>query len=216
MVSFICGIQLPLSGEAPPREPSLPERTTGPRDPISIAGFFHWPACGRETATRGLIRDRLTMTISRATEASMEHATAIKVVEINDGAKMEMASAIRRIVFIEEQQVPAEIEQDEDDAHALHVLALQGETPVGCGRMVAHGDYVKIGRMAVLRERRRCGVGRQVLNFLMNAARQQGFRKAVLHAQLTAEGFYLRNGYVAMGDAFEEAGIMHRLMEREL
>jgi predicted GNAT family N-acyltransferase len=82
--------------------------------------------------------------------------------------------------------------------------------------MVAHGDYVKIGRMAVLRERRRCGVGRQVLNFLMNAARQQGFRKAVLHAQLTAEGFYLRNGYVAMGDAFEEAGIMHRLMEREL
>lgn len=146
----------------------------------------------------------------------MGRGAEIKVVQIQDRAQMDQAWAIRRRVFIEEQHVPQEIEMDADDEHALHALALDGDTPVGCGRMVAHGDHVKIGRMAVLRELRGTGIGRRVLEFLMEAARQQGFRSAVLHAQLTAEGFYLKNGYVPRGEPFEEAGIMHRLMDHDL
>jgi predicted GNAT family N-acyltransferase len=146
----------------------------------------------------------------------MPVASPITVVEVTSRAQMEQAWALRRLVFIEEQHVPEEIEMDEDDAHAFHALALDGATPVGCGRMVAHEDRVKIGRMAVLRDRRGTGIGRRVLEFLMDAARRQGFHKAILHAQLTAEGFYLKNGYVPVGDAFEEAGIAHRLMERDL
>jgi len=129
---------------------------------------------------------------------------------------MQQAWALRRKVFIEEQHVPEAIEMDSDDAAATHVLALDGEVAVGCGRMVAHGDHVKIGRMAVLRERRGEGIGRRVLEYLMELARTQGFRRAVLHAQLTAEGFYLKNGYTPRGAVFEEAGIAHRLMDREL
>lgn len=146
----------------------------------------------------------------------MGRGAEIKVVQIQDRAQMDQAWAIRRRVFIEEQHVPEEIEMDADDAHALHALALDGDTPVGCGRMVAYGDHAKIGRMAVLRELRGTGIGRRVLEFLMEAARQQGFRSAVLHAQLTAEGFYLKNGYVPRGEPFEEAGIMHRLMDHDL
>lgn len=146
----------------------------------------------------------------------MDRAANIVVVEIKDRAQMDQAYAIRRRVFIEEQHVPEEIELDEDDAHALHALALDRGLAVGCGRMLRRSDHVKIGRMAVLRERRGEGVGRAVLEFLMEAARQRGYRKAMLDAQLTAEGFYLRNGYVPQGEPFEEAGIMHRLMEREL
>jgi predicted GNAT family N-acyltransferase len=52
--------------------------------------------------------------------------------------------------------------------------------------------------------------------FLMERARQRGFGRAVLHAQLTAEGFYLKNGYRPEGEVFEEAGIAHRKMSREL
>jgi predicted GNAT family N-acyltransferase len=140
----------------------------------------------------------------------------IKVVEISGQPQMELAWAIRRRVFIEEQHVPEEIEMDADDAHAFHALALDGDTPVGCGRMVAHDGYVKIGRMAVLRERRGEGIGRSILQFLMQQARRQGFGRAVLHAQLTAEGFYLKNGYIPEGEVFEEAGIMHRRMFHEL
>jgi predicted GNAT family N-acyltransferase len=140
----------------------------------------------------------------------------VTVVEIRARAQLEQAWELRRVVFIEEQHVPEELELDEDDARAFHALALDGSTPVGCGRMVADGDHVKIGRMAVLRELRGLGIGRLVLRFLMDAARKQGYRKAVLHAQLTAEGFYLKNGYIPIGEVFEEAGIAHRLMEREL
>jgi len=140
----------------------------------------------------------------------------IKVVEITEQPQMEQAWALRRTVFIEEQHVPEEIEMDADDTHAFHALALDGNKPVGCGRMVAHDGYVKIGRMAILRERRREGIGRNILVFLMERARQQGFGRAVLHAQLTAEGFYLKNGYIPEGEVFEEAGIMHRRMFHEL
>jgi predicted GNAT family N-acyltransferase len=140
----------------------------------------------------------------------------IVVLEIRDQPAMDQAWALRRRVFIEEQHVPEAIEMDADDARAFHVLALEDKVPVGCGRMVPHHDYIKIGRMAVRRERRGEGIGRHILEYLMDAARRQGFRKAVLHAQLHAEGFYLKCGYLPDGDAFEEAGIMHRRMEREL
>jgi len=129
---------------------------------------------------------------------------------------MEQAWALRRRVFIDEQKVPEEIELDADDARALHALALEGGRPVGCGRMLARGDYAKIGRMAVLAERRGAGIGRRVLQFLVERARQRGFRRAVLDAQLHAEGFYLKQGFTPVGEVFEEAGIMHRRMERAL
>ena len=146
----------------------------------------------------------------------MTQATAIRVIEVRSPAAIEQAWALRRRVFIEEQHVPEALEMDDQDAVATHVLALDGDLAVGCGRMVAEGDHVKIGRMAVTRERRGEGIGRRVLDSLMELARQRGFRQAILHAQLTAEGFYLKQGYIPCGDVFEEAGIAHRLMEREL
>lgn len=82
--------------------------------------------------------------------------------------------------------------------------------------MLTQDDYVKIGRMAVVAERRGAGVGRCVLEFLIEKARQRGFRRAVLDAQVHAEGFYLKQGFTPVGEVFEEAGIMHRRMERAL
>jgi len=130
---------------------------------------------------------------------------------------MQRAWAIRRRVFIEEQRVPEEIEMDADDSHAFHALAILDGNAIGCGRMVEHGRRdVKIGRMAVLREFRKTGVGAAILRFLVDRARRRGFHRAILHAQLTAEGFYLKEGFIAVGGAFDEAGIAHRRMEREL
>ncbi|HVB80955.1 MAG TPA: GNAT family N-acetyltransferase [Candidatus Binataceae bacterium] len=147
----------------------------------------------------------------------MDSAAALSVIEVGDDrSRMEQAWALRRRVFIEEQQVPEEIERDADDTRALHALALEGGRPVGCGRMLAHGDYVKIGRMAVAAERRGAGIGRRVLEFLIENARRRGFRRAVLDAQLHAEGFYFKQGFTPVGEVFEEAGIMHRRMERAL
>jgi predicted GNAT family N-acyltransferase len=139
------------------------------------------------------------------------------VVAIESAERMADARAIRRRVFIEEQHVPEELELDEDDQRAVHALALMDGRAVGCGRFVAHGEVeVKIGRMAVLTELRGTGVGRAILEFLMSEARRRGFLRAVLHAQLSAQGFYLKQGFVPVGPVFEEAGISHRKMERPL
>jgi predicted GNAT family N-acyltransferase len=139
------------------------------------------------------------------------------VIAIESAADMERAWAIRRRVFIEEQNVPEELEMDDDDSHALHALATLDGVAIGCGRMLEHGAReVKIGRMAVLPEFRKTGVGAHILRFLVDLARERGFRKAILHAQLTAEGFYLKEGFNPVGGVFDEAGIAHRKMERDL
>ena len=140
----------------------------------------------------------------------------LQIVGIGDAAQMKQAWDIRRRVFIEEQHVAEEIEMDADDAHAFHALALLDGKPVGCGRFVAHGDEVKIGRMAVLPDLRTHGIGREILLYLMRIASERGYRHAILHAQMTAEGFYLKNGYKPVGEVFEEAGIAHRTMVRKL
>jgi predicted GNAT family N-acyltransferase len=146
----------------------------------------------------------------------MSSIEGLAIVAIETPEQMKAAHEIRRRVFIEEQNVPEEIELDEDDALAFHVLAILDGKPVGCGRFVVHGDEVKIGRMAVLVNLRKRGIGRQILEFLMRAARERGHRRAVLHAQLSAEGFYLKSGYQPIGEVFEEAGIPHRRMVRRL
>ena len=147
----------------------------------------------------------------------MSESSRIKVIAIESPADMQRAFAIRRRVFIEEQHVPEEIEMDADDAHAFHALAILDGDAIGCGRMLEHGDgEVKIGRMAVLPEFRGTGIGAHILRFLIDRARARGLGKAILHAQLTAEGFYLKEGFKPVGGVFDEAGIAHRKMERDL
>jgi predicted GNAT family N-acyltransferase len=147
----------------------------------------------------------------------MSNPSRLVVIEIGDTHdRMQEAWEIRRRVFIEEQHVPEEIELDADDSRAIHALALEDGRPVGCGRMLYREEYVKIGRMAVVRERRGTGVGRRVLEFLIESARRHGAKRAVLDAQLHAEGFYRKQGFIPIGEVFEEAGIPHRRMERAL
>jgi len=93
---------------------------------------------------------------------------------------------------------------------------MHGAQPVGCGRMVESAAGAKIGRMAVLPEYRGRGIGRQVLDYLVVAARERGARLAYLHAQVPVEGFYLKYGFRPVGEVFEEAGIPHRRMELPL
>jgi predicted GNAT family N-acyltransferase len=138
---------------------------------------------------------------------------AIVIVPVRNADQMARAYAIRRRVFIDEQRIDAELERDIDDLSAIHVLALEGEQAVGCGRMVRSHNGAKIGRMAVLPDRRGRGIGRLVLDYLVMAARQSGAHRIYLHAQVPVEGFYLKCGFDPIGSVFEEAGIPHRLME---
>ena len=116
-------------------------------------------------------------------------------------------TSIRRAVFVEEQNVPESIELDGKDSVCYHVLASDGHgRPIGTARMAQDG---KIGRMAVLREYRRQGVGRRMLQAIMDVGRSKGITDFHLSAQIGAVGFYEKMGFEPFGEPFEEAGIKH-------
>jgi YbgC/YbaW family acyl-CoA thioester hydrolase len=128
------------------------------------------------------------------------------------------AGRIRTDVFVQEQRIPADLEWDEADADALHAVAYNrlGQ-PLATGRLLAdEAGACKIGRMAVHKVMRGCGVGELVLRTLAEAAQRRGDQRIVLHAQRTAQPFYTRLGFAAQGEPFEEAGIPHLTMTREL
>jgi predicted GNAT family N-acyltransferase len=116
---------------------------------------------------------------------------------------------VRKIVFVDEQAVPEDIEIDDIDAQADQVLAFCGGELAGTGRVTADG---RVGRMAVLAEFRGLGVGREILRALLRRARQHGATEFSLSAQCHAIPFYERHGFVAEGSVYAEAGIDHRWM----
>ena len=131
--------------------------------------------------------------------------------------EMDQVMALRRAVFCDEQGVPPELEHDADDADALHVVVLDGDARViGTCRVVGGGPSVRLGRMAMARERRGRGLGAILLAAAEDLAADRGAREVAIHAQLSALGFWQRAGYVAEGPEFEEAGIAHVAMRRTL
>lgn len=126
----------------------------------------------------------------------------------------DQACEIRFEVFVEEQQVPIAEELDAMDAACLHALAFnQQGSAIATGRLLPDGH---IGRMAVRLSERKKGVGAAVLQALMEAAEDRGFKEVVLGAQLHAKDFYLKQGFVAFGDVFLDANIEHVMMRKEL
>ena len=130
----------------------------------------------------------------------------------------EGAAALRTEVFVEEQEIPQELEWDEHDAKALHALVLNklGQ-PVATGRLLQpQPKLAQIGRMAVSKALRGGNLGRMVIEALVDAARQRGDHQVILHAQCSAEGFYRRLGFKAHGEVFQDAGIDHIEMTMKL
>ena len=136
--------------------------------------------------------------------------------------------ALRYDVFVRGQGVPEELERDELDAGADHAVALLDGVVVGTGRLVdgridddsrfvagSAGTVGTIGRMAVADAARQKGVGRALLDLLVDRAAARGLPAVELHAQLHARGFYERAGFTPFGEVYLEAGIEHIGMRRE-
>jgi hypothetical protein len=87
------------------------------------------------------------------------------------------------------------------------------DTPIGTARLTP--DRM-IGRMAVVADWRGRGVGAALLEAILDQARAQGYPAVELHAQTHAIPFYEKFGFVAYGEAFDECGIMHRMMRLDL
>ena len=155
-------------------------------------------------------------------DAFRAHAAGEAMVRVVVGGWDELgadAQAIRTAVFVEEQKVPLALERDAADVGAVHALARNRlGMAVGTGRLLAGegpGHPARIGRMAVSRSTRGANIGRELLEALMAAAGRRGDTEVMLHAQVSAIGFYRRAGFAAHGEPFEEAGIGHQEMRRK-
>lgn len=140
--------------------------------------------------------------------------TAFTIIEtdwVHDAGRL---AAIRRTVFIDEQGVPEDLEWDEHDAASVHFLAIADDaTSIGCARLLPDGH---LGRMAVLPPWRGRGIGRALLEAAVATARMRGHAMLQLSAQTHAAGFYTRAGFITVGAEYEEAGIPHVAMQKDL
>jgi predicted GNAT family N-acyltransferase len=125
-----------------------------------------------------------------------------------------VAGPLRFAIFVGEQNVPSGIELDDQDANCVHAVAYDVDNKaIGTGRLLPDGH---IGRMAVVKEWRRRGIGAEIMAALMAEARKRGHTEVALSAQLQAAEFYRGLGFVAEGKVYRDAGILHQKMVKKL
>lgn len=125
-----------------------------------------------------------------------------------------LAGPLRFAIFVGEQNVPSGIELDDLDAGCIHAIAFDVEDkPIGTGRLLPDGH---IGRMAVVKDWRRRGIGAEIMQALLAEARKQGRAEVMVSAQLQAAEFYRGFGFEAEGKVYKDAGILHQKMRKKL
>lgn len=137
----------------------------------------------------------------------------MKIVETKDLAA---PHALRRAVFIDEQGVTEADEWDDLDPEAVHLLAVEGETPVGTARLFVKGRLGKIGRVCVTKAARGTGLGAALITEGCARLKAAGCTRVQLGAQVQAMPFYARLGFAPCGPVYDDAGIPHRDMEKPL
>lgn len=122
--------------------------------------------------------------------------------------------AVRDSVFIIEQHIPADLEQDDKDPHSYHVIARDNHhAPIGTGRLTPEGQ---IGRIAVLHQWRNQHVGQSLLRALIETAQRQRLNTISLETPTSASGFFQKFGFVGEGEAFNVAGSEFQRMSMTL
>lgn len=144
----------------------------------------------------------------------------MKITPVQSESDWKKARSIRKHVFIEEQECPPEEEWDGHDDASRHVLGwVEGEAVATARwRTVPHDEDIvaKLERFAVLPEYRGEGYGTQLVQVVLEDARQAGFSTFLVHAQSHLEAWYEEFGFVSTGRRFEEAGLPHVEMRKEM
>lgn len=107
-----------------------------------------------------------------------------------------------------------EIEREKKD---LHIAALEDDEMLGCCMLTqTEPKTMRLRQMAVKPGSQYKGIGKVLMQFAENIARDRGNKIMTMHARKTATGFYEKQGYEITGKEFEEVTIPHYVMEKEL
>ena len=122
------------------------------------------------------------------------------------------AFSLRREVFVWEQNVPEEEENDADDLTSTHFVAVLAGEVVGTLRLIDKPEHIKIGRVAVRQAFRGQGIAKAMMLAAMDHARANGRDRFYLTAQSDKLGMYEKLGFLAYGPEFLDGGMPHRAM----
>jgi predicted GNAT family N-acyltransferase len=134
----------------------------------------------------------------------------VKIVE--NEHELEDAFSVRKTVFVGEQNVPVEEEIDQYEDEAIHFISYQNGSPIGAGRFRVVDGYGKVERICVLKDARKTGAGKTIMNEIEAYALKNGIEKLKLNAQTHAIPFYSGLGYEVVSEEFLDAGIPHKTM----
>ncbi|MBL8643141.1 MAG: GNAT family N-acetyltransferase [Rhodospirillaceae bacterium] len=134
-----------------------------------------------------------------------------------DTAAQALCHTIRRVVFCDEQRVPPALEWDDLDPICTHYLLYVDGVPAATARVRLYKPgVIKIERVAALKQYRRLGIGRRLMERVMADLSQGPATEAVMNAQTQVRSFYEQFGFVASGPEFVEADIPHIFMSMKL
>jgi predicted GNAT family N-acyltransferase len=108
---------------------------------------------------------------------------------------MMRAAAIRNAVYIGEQECPYEEEYDGNDLSGTHLLAYEGDEPVGCIRLRFFADFAKIERLAIRKEFRKSRAAFQLVWAAIAFCQKKGYTKVYAHSQVRLVNFWKRFGF---------------------
>jgi predicted GNAT family N-acyltransferase len=124
---------------------------------------------------------------------------------------------VRKSVFVKEQQIPLEIEVDQNEEQAVHIVLYNDqEKPIAAGRYRILESIAKAERICVLPSERGNGSGSQIMEALEKHAAEQGLKHVKLSAQAHAIPFYEKLGYYAITEEYLEQNIPHKMMKKDL
>ncbi|WP_096435645.1 GNAT family N-acetyltransferase [Alteribacter populi] len=135
---------------------------------------------------------------------------------VQSAKEKEDAYFVRRVVFVDEQQVPEEEEIDQYEQDAIHFVAYDEQKPVGAGRLRILDDIGKVERICVLKEYRKRGVGDLLMKKIEEEVTRHSIEELKLNAQTSAETFYTKLGYKVFSGEFFDAGIPHVAMKKQV
>lgn len=107
-----------------------------------------------------------------------------------------------------------ELEEEKND---ILLGCFDDERLEGCCLLTqVDAETVRLRQMAVVSGLQGKGIGKVLMQFAENIARDRRYKKVIMHARKTAVGFYEKSGYKKSSDEFEEVTLMHSVMEKDL
>lgn len=138
----------------------------------------------------------------------------IRVVETPE--EKQQAFDVRTTVFVDEQNVPPEVEIDTYDEQAVHLIGFEDDLPMAASRVRFVDDFGKLERICVLKHQRGKSYGTSIIESMEDIIKNNGYKKAKLNAQTQTIHFYQRLGYSVVSEEFMDAGIPHVTMTKQL